>query len=153
MAWVDLLRGQIVGLDTTPFIYFIEKYPLYVDMMRSFFKAVEKDECAVVTSTITLLETLVLPLRRGDKYMAGRYRSILLKTKGLKMVPMSKEIAEEAAILRAAYNVHTADSIQMATAIHAGASFFLTNDLALPSLPKLKVMTLEALKQDSNAGE
>ena len=149
MAWVDSLRGQIVGLDTTPFIYFIEKYPLYVDMMRSFFRVVEEGDCAVVTSTITLLETLVLPLRRGDKYIAGRYRSILLKTKGLKMVPMSKEIAEEAAILRAAYNIHTADSIQMATAIHESASLFLTNDLRLPSLPNLKVLTLDAIKKDS----
>ena len=62
------------------------------------------------------------------------------------MVPMSKEIAEEAAILRAAYNVHTADSIQMATAIHESASLFLTNDLRLPSLPNLKVLTLDVLK-------
>ena len=29
MAWVDLLRGKVIGLDTTPFIYFIEKHPLY----------------------------------------------------------------------------------------------------------------------------
>ncbi len=66
MEWVGLVRGKTVGLDTAPIIYFIERNPLYVDMMRSFFQAVQKNECAVVTSTITLLETLVVPLRQGN---------------------------------------------------------------------------------------
>jgi len=149
MAWIDSLRGKVVGLDTTPFIYFIEKYPVYVDLIRPLFVAVEKGECSVVTSTISLLETLVLPIRRGDKYMAGKYRAILLKTKGLKTISISNEIAEEAANIRAKYNVHTADSIQMATALKQGATVFLTNDLALPSFPKMKVLTLEALKNDA----
>jgi hypothetical protein len=39
----------------------------------------------------------------------------------------------------------------MATAIKEGAALFLTNDLALPSFPKLKVLTLEALKNDAQA--
>ncbi|HKV58990.1 MAG TPA: PIN domain-containing protein [Ktedonobacteraceae bacterium] len=153
MAWVDSLKGQVVGLDTTPLIYFIEKHPLYINIIRSFFKAVEKGECEVVTSTITLLETLVQPLRQGDKYIAAKYRTILLRTKGLKTVPVTMEIAEAAASLRAIHNIHTADSIQMATAIKWGASFFLTNDLALPSLPNLKVLTLEALKKDSETAK
>jgi predicted nucleic acid-binding protein len=151
MAWVDSLRGKVVGLDTAPVIYFIEKHPLYVDMIRSFFETVQNGECTIVTSTVTLLETLVFPLKHGDKYLAGRYRSILQKTRGLTLLPVSTEIAEEAASLRANYNIHTADATQIATAIKHNASFFLTNDLSLPSIPKLKVLTLEALKQD--AGE
>lgn len=151
MAWVASLRGQIVGLDTTPLIYFIERHPDYLNIIRSFFKAVENGECEVVTSTITLLETLVQPLKLGDKYLVEKYRTILLRTKGLKMVPVSTEIAEAAASLRAKHNIHIADSIEMATAIKGGASFFLTNDLALPSLPNLKVLTLEALKKDPDS--
>lgn len=153
MAWVDSLKGQVVGLDTTPLIYFIEKHPDYVNIIRSFFKVVEDGECEVVTSTITLLETLVRPLKLGDKYLVEKYRTILLKTKGLKTVPVSTEIAGAAAGLRAKYNIHIADSIEMATAINGGASFFLTNDLALPSLPNLKVLTLEALKKDSETAK
>ncbi len=147
MAWVASLRGKTIGLDTTPVIYFIERHPLYVDTIRSFFEALKRGECSVVTSPITLLEALIVPLRHGDKYLAGKYRSILLKTKGLKITPLSPEIAEEAAQLRATYNIHIADAIQMATAINGGASFFLTNDMALPSLPELKVLTLDALKE------
>lgn len=54
-------------------------------------------------------------------------------------------IAEEAAQLRASYNICTPDVIQMASAIKAAAPFFLTNDGHLPSLPNLQVLTLNKL--------
>jgi len=47
------------------------------------------------------------------------------------------------------HNLRTPDSIQMATAITGGASFFLTNDTRLPSLPGLKTLMLDHLKEDS----
>jgi len=149
MEWVALLRGKTVGLDTAPIISFIERNPLYVDMMRSFFQAVQKNECAVVTSTITLLETLVVPLRHGNINLARQYRDILFKTKGHITISLFPSIAEEAARLRASHNISTPDSIQMATAIFGGASFFLTNDTRLPSLPNLKTLVLEDLKKGS----
>jgi len=46
-------------------------------------------------------------------------------------------------------NIRTPDSIQMATAIKTGASFFLTNDVRLPSLPNLKTLVLDDLKKDT----
>jgi len=149
MEWVNSLKGKVVGLDTAPIIYFIERHPLYVDMMRSFFQAVQRDECAVVTSTMTLLETLVMPLKQGNIDLAYQYRNILFKTKGHTTFWLSPPIAEEAARLRASYNIRTPDAIQMATAIFGGASFFLTNDIHLPSLPNLKTLVLEDLKKES----
>ena len=38
MGWVNDLDGELVGLDTAPVIYFIEKHPTYVDMLRPFFQ-------------------------------------------------------------------------------------------------------------------
>jgi len=149
MEWINSLKGKVVGLDTAPIIYFIERHPLYVDMMRSFFQAVQRDECAVVTSTMTLLETLVMPLKQGNIDLAHQYRNILFKTKGHTTFWLSPPIAEEAARLRASYNIRTPDAIQMATAIFGGASFFLTNDIHLPSLPNLKTLVLEDLKKES----
>jgi len=149
MEWVASLRGKTNGLDTAPIIYFIEGNPLYIDMMRSFFLAVQKGEFAVITSTITLLETLVVPLRHGNTNLAQQYRDILLKTKGHTTISVYPNIAEEAARLRASYNIRTPDSIQMATAIFGGASFFLTNDIHLPSLPNLKTLVLDELKKGS----
>ncbi len=149
MEWVTSLKGKVVGLDTSPIIYFIERHPLYVDMMRSFFQAVQRDECAVVTSTMTLLETLVMPFKQGNIDLAHQYRNILFKTRGHTTFWLSPAIAEEAARLRASYNIRTPDSIQLATAIFGGASFFLTNDTRLPSLPNLKTLVLDDLKKDS----
>jgi hypothetical protein len=62
---------------------------------------------------------------------------------------LDQDIAEEAARLRAFHNIRTPDSIQMATAIIGKASFFLTNDIRLPSLPNLKILLLDDLKQES----
>ena len=153
MEWISSLRGKTVGVDTAPIIYFIERHPLYVHMMHSFFQEVQKGEIAVVTSTMALLETLVMPLRHRNVDLADQYRRILLKTKGHRTFRLSPIIAEEAARLRAFYNIRTPVSIQMATAIYAGASFFLTNDTSLPSLPDLKIIVLEDLREEEQPSQ
>jgi predicted nucleic acid-binding protein len=139
MEWIESLRGSIVGLDTTPLIYYTEANPTYIEVVDPFFKAVERGEFIVVTSIVTLLEVLVRPFRDGDLELAQEYRDFL-----------SQKIVEEAAHLRAFHNnIRTPDAIQMATAIDANASFFLTNDTRLPSLPNLKTLVLEDLKKES----
>lgn len=81
--------------------------------------------------------------------LVQQYRDILLSAEGLTTILLSQDIAEEAARLRAAHNIRTPDAIQVATAIHAGASFFLTNDDRLPALPELTVLVLDELKESS----
>jgi predicted nucleic acid-binding protein len=130
-------------LDSAPLIYFIEENPTYLEMTDAFFEAMVRGEFRVVTSVITLLEVLVYPLRRGNTILAQQYRDILFNEEGLTTIEVSVAIAEEASQLRVAYNLRTPDAIQMATAIRQGASFFLTNDARLPSLPGLAVLVLE----------
>ncbi len=146
MEWLAQLQGQVVGLDSAPLIYFIEENPIYLEMTDAFFEAMVRGEFRVVTSVVTLLEVLVYPLRQGNRILAQQYRDILLNEEGLTTIEVSPAIAEEAAQLRATYNIQTPDSIQMATAIRGGASFFLTNDARLPSLPGLEVLRLEELR-------
>ncbi len=147
MEWITQLQGRLVGLDTAPLIYFIEENPTYINMMGAFFEAMERGKFRAVTSVITLLEVLVYPLRQLDTTLADRYRNILSFSPSLRTVEVSREIAEKAAELRAIYNLQTPDSIQMATAIVNRASFFLTNDVRLPSISGLQVLVLEDLKQ------
>lgn len=153
MEWISSLRGKIIGVDTAPIIYFIERHPLYIHIMHSFFQEVQKGEIAVVTSTMALLETLVMPFRHRNVDLADQYRRILLKTKGHRTFRLSPIIAEEAARLRAFYNISTPDSIQIATAIYGGASFFLTNDTNLPTLPDLKIIVLEDLRKEQQSSQ
>ena len=89
---------------------------------------------------------LVLPLRQGNTILAQQYREILLNQESLTVVELTPDIAEAAAQLRASYNLRSPDSIQMATAIREAASFFLTNDARLPSLPGLTVLVLDNLR-------
>lgn len=147
MEWVATLRGQVVGLDTTPLIYFIEQNPFYLEEVRPFFEGIERREFSAVTSIVTLLEVLVHPFRRGDAALAQQYRDILLNAEGLSTIFLSQDIAEGAARLRANHNIRTPDAIQVATAIHTGASYFLTNDARLPSLPELDVLVLDELAE------
>ncbi len=146
MGWIAQLQGKVVGLDTAPLIYFIEQNPNYLEMMRLFFRAFDRGDFRMVTSTVTLVEVLVHPLRQRNTILAQEYREILLNQECLTVVELTPDIAEKAAQLRATYNLRSPDAIQMATAIREGASFFLTNDARLPSLPGLTVLVLENLR-------
>jgi len=145
MGWVEELHGKLVGLDTAPLIYYIEDRPVYADMLEPFFQAMIRDKITVVISMITLLEVLVLPLKHGNASLVQQYRDTLFSTSGLTTCLVTQEIAEEAARLRAVHNIRTPDSIHMATAIKASASFFLTNDVKLPSSSRLPTLVLDNL--------
>jgi len=107
MAWLNALLGTVVGLDTAPLIYFIEKHPKYTPLVRPFFEAVERGDIQVVTSTLTLTEVLVHPLRQGNQTLVGEYFRILLYARNLTVLPVSPWIAAEAARIRAAHGVRT----------------------------------------------
>lgn len=142
MEWINELRGKTIGLDTAPLIYFIEENPTYIETVRHFFEAMEKGSFMVVTSTITLLEVLVHPLRNNNRDLATEYRDILLGSK-LTTLEVSSSIAEQAARLRADYNMRTPDAIQLSAAITAGATHFLTNDIRLPEMPSIRILSVD----------
>ncbi|MGA7886456.1 MAG: PIN domain-containing protein [Acidobacteriaceae bacterium] len=145
MEWLSSLRGTAVGLDTAPLIYFIEKHPRYLPLVQPFFAAVEDGDVTAVTSTLTLTEVLVHPWRRGNQELVRQYSRILLHARNLQTIPVSPEIAAEAARIRATLNVKVPDAIQLATALSAGAASSLTNDAGIASLPSLKVFCLDRL--------
>jgi predicted nucleic acid-binding protein len=144
VEWVNDLQGKTVGLDTAPLIYFIEENPTYLEAAKLFFEAMDRGDFTVVTSTVTLLEVLVHPLRSNNVALATEYRDILLNSK-LMMLEVSSAIAEQAAQLRAAHDIRTPDAIQLSAALHAGATHFLTNDVRLPEIASIQILSLNAL--------
>lgn len=145
MEWISTLQGKTVGLDTAPLIYFIEENPTYIETVRLFFEAMERGSFLVVTSTVTLLEVLVHPLRSNNTELAAEYRDILLNSK-LMTLEVSSVIAENAARLRASHNIRTPDAIQISAALEAGATHFFTNDIRLPGIPSIKILSLDSLR-------
>jgi predicted nucleic acid-binding protein len=145
VEWINGLRGKRVGLDTAPLIYFIEENQTYLDATKLFFESMDRGDFTVITSTVTLLEVLVHPLRRNNTALAAEYRDILLNSK-LITVEVSSMIAEKAARLRAVHNIRTPDAIQISAALNAGATHFFTNDIRLPEIPAIKILSLDSLK-------
>ncbi|MFH2046998.1 MAG: PIN domain-containing protein [Pseudomonadota bacterium] len=144
MEWLNSLKGKTVGLDTAPLIYFIEENPAYIKTVKLFFEAMDRGDLLVVTSTVTLLEVLVHPLRSNNRELATEYRDILLNSK-LMMMEVSNAIAEQAAQLRATHNIRTPDAIQISAALDAGATHFFTNDVRLPDIPSIQIISLDSL--------
>ena len=142
MEWVDSLRGQLVGLDTSPFIFFIEEHPDYLPIVLPLFQAIYSGQVQAVTSTITLVEVLVHPLRQGNTKVSQQYRTILTQAQGINMLAITPDIAETAARLRADFNLRTPDAIQVAAALKAGATTFITNDRGLVRLPDMRMVLL-----------
>ena len=57
--------SKSVFLDTAPLIYFIEGHSSYQPILSHFFDFNDKGGFSLVTSSVTLLEVLVKPLREG----------------------------------------------------------------------------------------
>ncbi len=138
--------SNIVFLDTTPLIYFIEGHSQYQDILSRLFDFNDKGGFSFITSTITLLEVLVKPLKDDKPNIAVQYKDILTKAPGIEIFDVTSSISELAAKLRALYNLRTPDAIQIATSLENGADYFLTNDNKLRSITEIKVVTVSELE-------
>ena len=143
MGLVDELRGSRICIDTAPFIYFIEKDPKYLSIVRPIFAEIDAEKIDALTSTITLLEVLVLPFKTKNESLAEKYREILLYAEGLTTFEISHEVSELSSKLRAKYLIRTPDAIQIAVGIVYGADAFLTNDSDLKKVNDIRVVILE----------
>ena len=138
-------KGFPVALDTMIFIYAFEEHPTYLPLLKTFFRALEKGDLRAVTSTITVTECLVQPYRKKDFALAAQYLVLFRNFPHLSVVPVSEDIAERAAFLRAERHLSTPDAIQLATGLVSGCRFFLTNDEGLPSIEGISVLLLDHL--------
>jgi len=143
MGLVDELRGLRICIDTAPFIYFIEKNSKYLGLLRPFFAEINAGKIDALTSTITLLEVLVLPFKTKNESLAEKYRDILLYAEGLTTFEIFHEVSELSAKLRAKYSIRTPDAIQIAVGIIYGADAFLTNDSGLKKVKDIRVVILK----------
>jgi len=138
----DLGPGP-TALDTAVFIYYIEENTSFLPLVAPIFEEVAAGRREVVTSSLTLLEVLVVPYRAGDLALAERYEASLSRSRGLRMVDIGRGELRAAAQLRALHaTLRTPDALQMAAALSAGCRSFVTNDRDLPTVPGLRVFQL-----------
>lgn len=143
MGLVDELQGVRVCMDTAPIIYFIEKNPKYLGVLKPVFLEIDTGRIKAITSTITLLEVLVHPFRTKNVILAEKYRDILLYSGGLTTFEIFHEVSEMSSKLRAKYSIRTPDAIQIAVGLLYRASKFLTNDSVLKKVSDIDVLVLD----------
>jgi predicted nucleic acid-binding protein len=132
-----------VALDTVIFIYFIEEHPRYLPVLDPVFAAIDKGRLPAVSSSLTLLEVLVIPYRAGNTPLAEQYERVLTRSRGLRLVDIDGTQLRAAAQLRAVHSgLRTPDAIQISAALSGACSVLLTNDRDMPSVPGLRILQL-----------
>jgi len=141
-----LSRHRRVGADTMVFIYHLQDHPRYSPLTQLLLEAWEMGRNAGVISVITLLEVLLKPRREGNMEAARDYLELLTTYPNLMIVEVDLQVAELASDLRARYGVRTPDALQVAAALRAGATVFITNDRRLKRVAELEVVLLDELR-------
>ena len=141
-----LRRHRRIALDTSIFIYHLEAGRVYGEMAAEVFEWLEKSPHSAVTSTLTMTELLVHPYKAGNEVLVNQYYGLLSQFPNLEWAPVDLEIADAAAKLRATHGLRTPDALQIATAIHRGASAFLTNDNELSRVSEITVGLLNHVR-------
>jgi predicted nucleic acid-binding protein len=143
---IDKLKNAIVFLDTAQLIYFIEGNSEYQEKLEKLFDLNDEGYFKFLTSSITLLEVLVKPLRDGETKIVEQYKTILTNADGIDIFDITIPITLKAAEMRAKYNIRTPDALQVATAIERKVDYFLSNDFRLKTITEIKVITIEDIK-------
>ena len=141
---LEFLKSHpVVGLDTSIFIYHLEDHPRYAPVTEIIFHSLEEGRNQGITSFLTLMEILVKPKVEELLEVARDYEYYLTTFPNLTLFPFELEITRKASDLRAVSRFKTPDAIQLSTALHHGATGFLTNDRMFEKVSVLEIAILD----------
>ncbi|MGD0800184.1 MAG: type II toxin-antitoxin system VapC family toxin [Terracidiphilus sp.] len=116
-----------IFLDSNLFIYQLEDLGPRGDRANFIFTRISHRKDTVFTSTLTLGEVLVKPLRTGNRALEEKYRN-LLREPEVRVLAFDRAAGEIFARIRQDRAIKAPDAIQLATAASAGCDLFITND-------------------------
>ncbi|TFG25366.1 MAG: type II toxin-antitoxin system VapC family toxin [Promethearchaeota archaeon] len=123
-----------VNIDTNVFIAIKNKEPEY-EYCETIIDSVEEHHLSGVISTIVLAEILVGFYRNDENEEADSFSSSAILN--FDIIPVNQDVARQAALIRAQYNLKLPDAIISASSLITGADFLITNDITLQK--KLKI--------------
>ena len=139
-----LARHDLIGLDTSIFIYHFENHAHYQPFAEAVLMGVQDGQWPAIISTITVMELTVHPWRLNRRDVALRYEVLLSNFPHLSLLNVTRQVARQAAQLRALYRISPADALHVATALVHDATAFVTNDRGLARLaPALDIIILD----------
>ncbi len=131
-----------VLIDTSIWIYHLEQHPQWAAAAGEVLAAIESGRYTGIASELLLLELTVKPLQLQRQDVADEYELRLSHFPHLDLLPVTREVLLDAATLRARYRLRTADAIQLATGVRAGATLAVTNDAGWQRLPGMEILLL-----------
>lgn len=144
MGTLTLPASGLVYVDANSVIYTVEKHPVYGPLLHPLWLAAQAKTIEVVSSELALMETLVGPLKNGDKTLEQAYERALLGT-DLRLLPITQSILREAARLRAVTKLRTPDALHAATGLNVACALFVSNDVGFRGVPGLPLVILDDL--------
>lgn len=143
MGSLTLPTSGTVYADAQVFIYSVEKHADYAPLLWPLWQAVDEGRLEVVTSELTILESLVAPFRNGDVALASAYEQFF-QLDGIRLLPITQPALREAASLRATVPaLRTPDALHAASGLISNCGCFLTNDRMFLRAPGLPVTLLD----------
>ena len=134
-----------VFIDTSPFIYYIEKSDLYFEKMKQWFQTVYEQEKTLITSPVTVEEYCVFHLKNRHFEYIHAFRAFISDIE-VHIRSIDFDTGFLAAELRAKYRgIKAMDALQLATAIQNHCDVFLTNDKQLRQVEEIRVLLVDEL--------
>ena len=144
MGTLILPPDGTIYLDSSAFIYSVERIEPYRTLLEPVWRRARARQFTIVSSDLVVLETLVKPLREGDRALEEIFRS-LFDADEVELIPTTRALWEEAAHLRAATGLKTPDALHAAAAMRSECALFITNDSDFRRVRDLPVVVLNDL--------
>lgn len=144
----DALVGvRRIGFDTPPLIHFVERVPVYVDLVRDVMQRIDTGVLTGYAGMVCVSEVLFKSRQLGNAALESAYRNVLFGSRNFFMVPIDAAVAARAADLRVRYRIKLPDALQVAAALESGCEALLTNDgKDLRPITELRVLILDDLE-------
>lgn len=142
---MTLPTGVRIYLDTNIFIYLVEGHPGKSECLTQLNQKFEEGLLIPVSSTLTLAECVVKPLKEANKILEQQYLSVFANWGKLEILSISDSLLMEAVRIRAKFGLGLLDAIHAASAVAAGCQTILSSDRMFQRFKDLSVINLEEL--------
>ena len=140
-----LARHNRVGIDSNVLIYVLEGSGPLADKSAALLDAIAAGEGEGVLATVAIAEVCSGPAAAGDQSLVEQVADELRSLENFRVVPLSADLAVDAAAMRGGRTLPLVDAVHLASARHAGATAFVTNDRRIKSVSSLEVAYLDEL--------
>ena len=139
----------MVYLDTNCLIYTVERVEPYLSLLDPMWRAAQHGDLTVASGRLIVVESLVKPLREGNRAIEEQYREIF-EASVFRILDMPLAVYERAAEIRAFAHLKTVDALHAATALQANCDLFITNDADFRRVEGLPTVVLSDLVEEEN---